>query len=116
MSRRIAITVQSLDGLSAPLDPRFGRARAWLLADDAGAVLGHLENDARDAVHGAGTGAAALMGREKVDVVISGEFGPKAFQGLSALGIETWLAPAGITAGEVLERFRQKHLVRKERA
>ena len=94
MSRRVAITVQTDDGLSSLLDPRFGRAPVYLIVDsDSRSVIDVVENQNRDAAHGAGTGAAAAMNTKGVDVVISGRFGPKAFQALDILHIEMWSAP-----------------------
>ena len=94
MSKKVAITVQSQDGLEAMLDPRFGRANAYLIVDlDSGEILSELDNVNIEAAHGAGTGAAAVMNAEQVDAVISGRFGPKAFQSLEAFQIEMWTAP-----------------------
>ncbi len=106
MGRRIAISVAGPGGLAAHLDPRFGRAQAFLMVDlDSREIFREFENDAVNAAHGAGTGAAAIMSENTVDVVISGSFGPKAYQALEALSIEMWIAPAGITATKALDRL-----------
>lgn len=106
MTKRLAISVQSEDGLSSILDPRFGRAFAYLVVDvDTTTVIAELENKSRQDTHGAGTGAAAMLANSNVDAVISGRFGPKAAQALDNLGIEMWIAPDGITAGEAVSRF-----------
>ena len=109
---KIAITIlQEGEGLQAPLDGRFGRAFAFLIVDsDSGEVVKTIENTGAQAAHGAGTGAASLVKSAGVDAVISGRFGPKAFEALQALQIETWIAPAGINAGEALKRFREGKL------
>ncbi len=52
------------------------------------------------------------MRSEGVEAVISGRFGPKAFDALRALEIETWVAPPGITAGEALRLFDDGDLER----
>jgi predicted Fe-Mo cluster-binding NifX family protein len=107
MSKKVAITVQSKDGLTSLMDPRFGRAKAFLIVDEAsGQVITELDNANVAAAHGAGTGTAAVMNANQVDVVISGSFGPKAFQSLETLQIEMWSAPEGLTAGEVLIRYK----------
>jgi predicted Fe-Mo cluster-binding NifX family protein len=41
-----------------------------------------------------------------VGAVVSGRFGPKAFDALRALGIEAWLAPPGLKAGEAVRLFQ----------
>jgi predicted Fe-Mo cluster-binding NifX family protein len=113
MSRKVAITVQSKDGLKSLIDPRFGRAAVFLIVDAVtGEVIKELDNTSAAAAHGAGTGAAAVMNANQVDVVISGRFGPKAFQSLEALQIEKWTAPEGITAEEALIRLRAGTLQR----
>ena len=104
MGRRIAISVVGPGGLVARLDPRFGRAAAFLMVDlESREILREVENEAAGAAHGAGTGAAATMSKNTVDAVISGRFGPKAYQALEALSIEMWIAPNGITAEQALD-------------
>lgn len=105
-SRRVAVTVRKPLGVESELDPRFGRAHTFLIVDaESNEVLSEIVNDAANAAHGAGTGAAANLSRNGVEAVISGRFGPKAYQALEALGIEMWLAPEGIRAKEALSRL-----------
>jgi predicted Fe-Mo cluster-binding NifX family protein len=104
MSQRVAITLQSRNGLQSPLDPRFGRAPVFLIVDlESRDIIAELDNESADLAHGAGTGAAALMSAHDVASVISGRFGPKAEQALSQLGIEMRIAPAGLTAEQALD-------------
>lgn len=113
---RIAISVLRGDrGLYASMDDRFGRAEAFLVVDGAtGEPVETIDNaSARDA-RGAGTAAATVLRSAKVDAVISGRFGPKAFDALRALGIEAWAAPSGITAGEALRLLEDGDLKRME--
>lgn len=109
----IAITVVEDAGIGARVDPRFGRAKGFLLIEAGGATARYLPNDGKEAAHGAGTGAAALMAEQGVTAVITGEVGPKAYQGLEAAGIAMYLCPDGLTAGEALERLRQGALEAK---
>jgi predicted Fe-Mo cluster-binding NifX family protein len=101
---RIAISVtHEGEGMNALMDGRFGRAEAFLVVDrGSGEVVETIDNASAGASHGAGTAAANAMKSGGVEAVISGRFGPKAFDALQALGIETWVAPPGITAGEAL--------------
>jgi predicted Fe-Mo cluster-binding NifX family protein len=105
---RIAISIVGNDnGLSALMDDRFGRAEAFLVVDgDTNEVLETIGNASVDAAHGAGTGAASMLKSAGVAAVISGRFGPKASDALRALGIEAWVAPPGITAGEAARLLR----------
>ena len=101
---RIAISVtRQGEGMDALMDGRFGRAEAFLVVErEGGEVVETIDNASVGASHGAGTAAANTMKLAGVEAVISGRFGPKAFDALRALGIETWVAPSGITAGEAL--------------
>jgi predicted Fe-Mo cluster-binding NifX family protein len=109
MGERIAMSVEMLDGLDSPLDPRFGRAQGFLVVQD-GQTLAQLDNQGVDAAHGAGINAAALMGEHGVGVVISGAFGPKAHAALSELGIEMRLAPPGLNAKQAMAAFARGEL------
>jgi predicted Fe-Mo cluster-binding NifX family protein len=113
---KIVITIQGLgEGLSAPMDQRFGRAERFLVVDaDCAGVLQTVVNPSIDAAHGAGTGAAALMREIGAAAVISGRFGPKAFDALDALGLQVWIAPPGLTALQALEQYRSGTLERME--
>ncbi len=101
---RIAISVtRDGEGMHALMDDRFGRAEAFLVIErETGEAIETIANASVDASQGAGTAAANMLSSAGVDAVISGCFGPKAFDALRALGIETWTAPPAITAGEAL--------------
>ena len=104
MSKRVAMSVESKNGLQSLLDPRFGRAPAFLIVDpDDRQIIAELDNDSADVAHGAGTGSAARMSAHDVEIVISGRFGPKADQALAQLGIEMKIAPDGLTADQALD-------------
>jgi predicted Fe-Mo cluster-binding NifX family protein len=101
---RIAISiVRNEKGLDDLMDERFGRAEAFLVVDAAtGEAVETIDNPSVAAAHGAGTGAASMLKQAGVDRVISGRFGPKASDALRAHGIEAWIAPPRITAGEAM--------------
>ncbi len=106
MSKRVAISIRCKNGLESLLDSRFGRAPAFVIVDlDSREITSEFENEFINEVHGAGTGAAARMSKEGVDAVISGRFGPKAYEALSQLDIEMWLVPDRITAREAVARL-----------
>ncbi len=114
MSKRVAISVGSAEGLESILDPRFGRAHAYVVVDvDTNTVVAELYNTARQAAHGAGTGAAAMMASNYVNAVISGRFGPKAFQALNGLDIDMWTAPDGITVKDAVSKYVSGDLSRE---
>lgn len=106
MSQKLAISIKGGWQLDAPMDPRFGRAPAFLFVDSSsGALLESEANSAAEAAHGAGTATAAAMKRHGVTGVISGHFGPKAYEALRAMKIQMWNAPPGLTAGQAVELF-----------
>ena len=110
---RIAISiVRNEKGLDDPMDERFGRAEAFLVVDAAtGRPVETIDNPSVGAAHGAGTGAANMLKQAGVDRVISGRFGPKASDALRAHGIEAWIAPPRITAGEALRLLNEGSLM-----
>lgn len=111
MSEKIAITLATSGGLDRPMDPRFGRAAAFLIvAVEDGTVVAEEQNTAASAAHGAGTASASIMQKHGVSGVVSGNFGPKAAQALSAMNIEMWTAPGGVTAREALSQYRSGSL------
>ena len=111
---RIAVSVTHQgEGMDALMDGRFGRAEAFLVVErKSGEAVETIANTSVDASHGAGTAAASMIGSAGVDAVISGRFGPKAFDALQAMGIETWIAPPAISAGEALRMLAEGGLER----
>lgn len=86
---RIAVSSQGTD-LTSSVDPRFARAPYFLIFDTSDESVEVVNNDQSvQAAHGAGVQAAQIVADKKVDIVISGNFGPTAFATLSAAGIKT---------------------------
>jgi predicted Fe-Mo cluster-binding NifX family protein len=113
MGDRIAIAVAGHGGLKAALDPRFGRAGAFLVVDaEKLHVLELVENWAADSEQGAAVKATEEMSRKRVSTVIAGSFGPVAKRGLEALEVEAYAAPEGGTARDALEAHRAGKLER----
>ncbi len=74
----IAITAKEAS-LQSEVDPRFGRAACFMIANSVtGEVYAHDNKEGIEASNGAGTGAAQLMAEYKVDVLYTGHVGPKA--------------------------------------
>lgn len=104
--------------LDSPFDPRFGRAAAFCCVDSQTGEWTVHENPARSASGGAGVQAAQFVAGLGVQAVISGAYGPNAFDTLSPAGIEMYLAPAGdnLTAADVLALFKAAKLTKAEAA
>ena len=87
---KIAFTASG-DSLSAPLDPRFGRAPGFLIYDDETGTLKSINNEQNlNAAQGAGIQSALLVCKQGVDCVITGHCGPKAFKPLTAGNVKVY--------------------------
>jgi predicted Fe-Mo cluster-binding NifX family protein len=100
----IAVTAQGVD-LDADVDPRFGRAAAFVILDtDAGAVRALDNRETSLSGHGAGIQTARLMADQKIQVVLTGHCGPNAYRALHAAGVRVY---TGVTAGTVRDAVQQ---------
>ena len=98
---KIAISSQGAD-MTSRVDPRFGRAKYFIVVDTSNDETKVIENTQNlNAVQGAGIQAAQNVAREKVDIVVSGNLGPKAFTALNAAGIKIALWSEGTVAEAV---------------
>jgi predicted Fe-Mo cluster-binding NifX family protein len=103
---KIAITSKG-DSLNSEMDPRFGRCAYFVILDtDGESVLKAIPNDAATAGGGAGIQAAQSVIDEDVEAVISGNFGPRAFDALYSGGIKIYTVKAE-TVKEALDSFNQ---------
>jgi predicted Fe-Mo cluster-binding NifX family protein len=75
------------EDLSAELDPKFGRARYFLILDPETSHLEILENPNRDSVQGAGISTAQLMTSKDIGMVVTGHCGPNARRVLDSSGV-----------------------------
>jgi predicted Fe-Mo cluster-binding NifX family protein len=108
---KLAISISG-NKLDSPFDPRFGRAAAFCLVDsETGEWTAH-ENPALSASGGAGVQAAQFIAKLGAQAVVSGAYGPNAFDTLTPAGIAMYLAPTGetLSAAEVLALFKADKL------
>lgn len=105
---RICVTAFS-DKPDAAVDPRFGRCRYFVILDPETMSYDVVENAGLNATGGAGIQAAQTIVNKKVDVVITGNIGPNAFNVLSAAGIKTVTGVSG-TVKDVVERYQRGEL------
>lgn len=100
----IAVTAKE-GSLQSEVDPRFGRAAYFLIANSqTGEVFAHDNREGVEASNGAGTGAAQLMVENKVDILFTGSVGPKAGDVLEKAGIKVKEKTTG-TVEMVLDQF-----------
>lgn len=109
----IAITAKEAS-LQSEVDPRFGRAAYFLIANSlTGEVYAHDNSDGIDAENGAGTGASQQLAEYKVDVLYTGHVGPKAAEVLEKAKIAYHENTTG-TVEEVLSRIPAESLPQAE--
>lgn len=98
--------------LDDKVDERFGRAAYLLVVDDETHVLDAIDNVAnRNAMEGAGLGAAEVVSEHGATAVITGHLGPKAFRALGLVGIDGYNG-TGLTVREAIEKFDSGQLAR----
>ena len=106
---KIAITTTGKD-LDSPVDPRFGRARYFLIVDQGGTLLEAVDNSSNvNAMGGAGIQAAKVLADRRVDVLMTGNCGPNAFKTLNAAGIKVAIEQSG-TVREALDRLKRNEV------
>ena len=91
----IAVTSQGED-LAGELEPRFGRAKHFLLVDSETMHLQVVENhQSLNLPQGAGIQAAMNVIIHEPEVVLTGNCGPKAYQTLNAAEIKVVVGVSG---------------------
>ncbi len=98
----IAISSEGKE-LNSNVDPRFGRAKYFIIYDtvtDNYNIIDNVQN--LQAAQGAGIQAAQNVANQNVELVISGNLGPKAYTTLNAAGIKIALWSKG-TVKEAME-------------
>ncbi len=92
------------------IDPRFGRARGFIIADTITGTVRYSDNGDNIALaQGAGIQTAQFMADEQVDVVVSGHFGPKAANVLERAGIRMLTVAENYTVRQAIDEAAQDH-------
>ena len=105
---KLCVTATAGD-LNAQVDPRFGRCQYFVIVDSETMAFEAMANEAIAAPGGAGIQAAQTMVNKGVDVVISGNIGPNAFQVLSTAGVKIATGAYG-TVQEATEMYKSGKL------
>jgi predicted Fe-Mo cluster-binding NifX family protein len=107
---KIAISSQG-DTLDSMVDPRFGRAKGFLVYDMETGAIDYASNDQNlNIPQGAGIQTAQNVAKTGAQAVITGNIGPKAFAALNKGNIAMYLFTNG-TVGEALEAYKNGELV-----
>jgi predicted Fe-Mo cluster-binding NifX family protein len=94
---KIAVSVSGKD-LASEIDPRFGRARGFLLVDDEVDGFEYLANPNIDASGGAGIRTAQMVVDRGAQAVITGNVGPNAYRVLETAGVKVFTGASGNAA------------------
>jgi len=105
---KVAVSADA-PSLDAQIEPRFGRAPYFVFIDTNTMETEIVENPFTTQMSGVGIQTAQLVVEKGVQAVITGNLGPKAFQGLSAAGIQI-ITKSGGTVREAVEEVKQGKL------
>ncbi|RJQ73305.1 MAG: dinitrogenase iron-molybdenum cofactor biosynthesis protein [Desulfobacteraceae bacterium] len=105
--QKIAITSEG-PTLDDALDPRFGRAAGFIIADPRTLEFEYVDNGAGQALaQGAGIQAAENIVRAGAQILLTGYVGPKAFKALQAAGIKVAHNLDNMTVRQAVERYNR---------
>ena len=106
---RLAITSTGKE-LDSNLDPRFGRTAYFIVVDPETMAFEVVENSQNlNLPQGAGIQAGKTIVDNKVDVLITGHCGPKAFKVLRSAGVKI-VTGAGGTVTDAIAQFNNGEL------
>lgn len=105
---KIAITSTGQD-LESQTDPRFGRCQYFLVGDPDTMEFTAHENSAGMQRGGAGPMAAKAVSDLGVEVLITGDVGPNAFDALRAAGIKAYIGASG-TVSQAIQSWKNGEL------
>ncbi len=104
----VSATGESKESL---LDKRFGRCEFFQIYDTESDSYKVIENSGLDASGGAGIKAAGQVIEEKVDIVITGNLGPNAYELVEKAGIKAYSCEV-VMVSEAVELFQKNVLQR----
>jgi len=107
---KLAVTSQGL-ALTSLVDPRFGRAKCFLVVNTETAEIQAVDNGTNlNATQGAGIQAGRKVAELGVEAVVTGNVGPKALSTLKAAGIRVYTGATG-TVADAIEQLQAHKLV-----
>ena len=112
---KIAVTAEKPHA-DSPVDPRFGRAKTFLVYDDEKNSWETVDNTQNyQAAQGAGIQSAANVVNAGCQVLISGHCGPKAFTALTKAGVSVYTVSEG-TVQDAIDAYKKGTLKQIETA
>jgi predicted Fe-Mo cluster-binding NifX family protein len=92
--------------LESAVDARFGRCRYFIFIDPSTMQFESFDNGSAGASGGAGVQSAKFVADKGAKSVITGNVGPKAYDTLSAAGLEIITVAAGISVKEAVLNYQ----------
>ncbi|MBW1641493.1 MAG: NifB/NifX family molybdenum-iron cluster-binding protein [Deltaproteobacteria bacterium] len=112
---KIAVTSTGKE-LTSEMDPRFGRAAYFLIVDPETMEFETVENSQNiNLPQGAGIQAGQTIADKKVDTLVTGNCGPKAFRILQAANIKVITGVSGRVI-DAVEKFKNGELKQTDQA
>ena len=108
---KIILTATS-PSIDSNVEARFGRGAYLIVVDPDTLEWQAHPNPGVGASGGAGTLAAQFVSNQHISSVISGDFGPNAYNALQAAGITMYLFGANSTVMQAIEHFKAGRLER----
>jgi predicted Fe-Mo cluster-binding NifX family protein len=99
-----------LPKIESEVDPRFGRCAYFLIVNTETLEWQAHSNPAGRSTGGAGIRAAQFVSEQKVDAVLSGDFGPNAYTALEQAGVSMYVYGDCQTALEAIKVFNDGDL------
>ncbi len=97
------------NSIDSKMDPRFGRAAYFVLADTDTDKVEIIENTAAVSGGGVGITSAQLMADKDVKAVVTGNMGPNAMNVLNTAEIEIYRG-CDVSVKENIEKFKNSEL------
>lgn len=103
---KVAVSAQGKD-LEAQVDPRFGRAAYFVIVDPDTMEFEAVDNkQSLNMPQGAGVQAGMTVINKNVEVLLTGNCGPKAFRTLAAANVDVITGVKG-TVKEAIDHFKE---------
>jgi predicted Fe-Mo cluster-binding NifX family protein len=107
---RVAVSSQGND-IDSLVDPRFGRARWFIIVETEGGECRAQDNSANvEASGGAGVAAGTTVVSQGVEAVITGNVGPNAHKVLAAASVPIYQIGNGISVRDAIGAFERGEL------
>ncbi len=112
----IGITISEKNENST-VDPRFGRTPYFLIYNDETGEKKIIDNAQNlNAPQGAGIQAAQNILKENIEVLLTGNVGPKAFQLLNGAGVKIFTGAANLTVDDAIKAYKDGKLTETDSA